>query len=136
MSTKEEQAKQKYMELQLLMQHVQELNQQIERAQEQFAQTTALKTYIEDFANAKKGDRVYAGVGPGMFVEASLEETGKVLVNIGANVAVYKSLSDTKNLVEKQTKDLQEVMEKMAVEMQKLTQRSESLQEELKTLVQ
>ena len=135
MSSNEEQAQRKYVELQLVMQHVKELNQQMEHAQEQFVETSRLKEYLDDFVHVKKGDDMYASIGPGMFVEGTLKETGKVLVNVGGNVVVYKDVKEAQKLVEKQVNDIQEVLEKMSAELHKVTQHSETVQEEVRKLI-
>ncbi len=55
---------------------------------------------LEGLENQKKGTQLFVPVGGGSYVKAKLETSKQVIVGIGADVAVEKSLQDAKADVE------------------------------------
>jgi prefoldin subunit 5 len=56
-------------------------------------------------------------------------------VNIGSNTAVYKTVNEAKKLVVQQSAEIKEVLDKITVEIQKLSERSQMIQKEVQGLV-
>ena len=131
----EDLAKQKYLETQLILQQVKQTNQHLEILQNQLVATISLVEHLDDLAKIPKNTKIYTALGPGVFVEAELKNTDRVLLTIGAQTAVYKTVEETKKALTKQTTDIHELMSKISADLQKLTTKSETLQQELRDLI-
>ncbi|MEJ2125930.1 MAG: prefoldin subunit alpha [Candidatus Bathyarchaeota archaeon] len=95
---------------------------------------------LEGLENQKKGSQLFVPVGGGSYVKAKLETSKQVIVGIGADVAVEKSLQDAKAEVEtrlasmEQThkalgEQLNQVVAKLQQNQSKMQQMSAKLQE-------
>ena len=95
---------------------------------------------LEGLENQKKGSQLFVPVGGGSYVKAKLETSKQVIVGIGADVAVEKSLQDAKTDVEtrlasmEQTRkalgeQLNQVVAKLQQNQSKMQQMSAKLQE-------
>ena len=62
---------------------------------------------LEGLENQKKGTQVFVPVGGGSYVKAKLETSKQVIVGIGADVAVEKSLTEAKAETEARLADME-----------------------------
>ncbi|MBW2983776.1 prefoldin subunit alpha [Candidatus Woesearchaeota archaeon] len=136
---KEEQQKemqQKYMQLQLMQQQLKQLQQQIQQFEQQTAELNNLGQSLDDFKKLKPGTDTLVPISSGIFAKASLKDNEGLLVNVGANTIVKKSVSDTKKLVEKQTAEVKKLQKQMLEQLQKVAVAAESIEKELQKLVE
>lgn len=96
------------------------LNQQMETLK---ASLTELNS-AEDTLNSiegKEGTETFVPIGAGSFIIAELKTTDKVIVGLGAGAAVKKSIDEAKDDISSNKKELEELMNKMNGDIQKLT---------------
>ena len=72
---------------------------------------------IED----KKGTETFVPIGAGSFIVAELKNTDEVVVGLGAGVAVKKGINEAKEDVASQKKELEDLINRMNTDIQKLT---------------
>ena len=127
--------KQKYLELQLIQRQVQQIQQQIQALDSQSGEMDIVLQALDDFAVAKPGSESFVTLTPGLFVKARIEQTDAVLLNVGGGAVVQKSIPEAKNIVSGQTVELRKLEEELTAQLQKLAERAEKLQEELRKLI-
>jgi prefoldin alpha subunit len=127
--------KQKYMELQMIQRQVQQVQQQIQALEAQSGEMDIVLQALEDFSMSKPGSDSFVTLTPGLFVKAKIENTDSVLLNVGGGAVVQKSIPEAKQIVSGQTVELSKLQQELTEQLQKLAERAEHLQEELRKLI-
>jgi prefoldin alpha subunit len=127
--------KQKYMELQLLQHQLQQVQQQVQALEAQAGEMDVVQQALDDFSISKAGSSSYATLTPGLFVKVKLEETDNVLLNVGGGAVVQKSVPDAKKIIAAQGVELRKLQQELTEQMQKIAERAEKTQEELRKLI-
>lgn len=78
---------------------------------------------LEGLEKEKKGAQLFVPVGGGSYVKAKLETTKKVVVGIGADVAVEKSLKDAKEELNKRIAELDKTREALGQQFNQVVNR-------------
>ena len=86
---------------------------------------------IENLSKSKAGTELFVPVSAGIYAKAKIDDTDKLLVNVGANTAVMKSVGDSKKLIADQIDNLNNVKQEMVVEFQNLSVQAAMLQAEI-----
>ncbi len=105
-----EKLKQKYLQLQILQQQMEQLSEQMEQLSQQNAELDASVEAVKALEKQNPGTEFLAPVADGIFVAGSLKETNKLLVNMGADVAVEKTVQEVAALLEQQKDSLMHKM--------------------------
>lgn len=103
--------------------------------QQQLLELSKLSSALDTLTNAQPGSSSYVPLGGGIFVPAELTDLQHLLVTVGSNVVVVKSLSEAKALVQLQTKDLAETLQKIEDDLQKIGAYGAGVQEELQAML-
>lgn len=88
---------------------------------------TALVT-IEALKDQPAGKEIMVPIGFGTMVKATLTDTSKVVIGIGAGVSVEKKLEDAKALLEKRKEELTKYHERLNNTIAKLAQEMQNIQ--------
>lgn len=135
----EQELQQKSIELQLLNQQLNQLQQQIMYLEKQFMDLTNIKENISEIQKAKKDTQMFTPLGPGIFVETELKDNQKVLMNIGAKVAVKKTMKEAEEIIDSQKGEIetfirenQEQLQQTAIYAMELEKELVSLKDKLK----
>ena len=126
-----EDVKEKYLELQMLNSQLQQLQQQIRNADMQSAEMDKISFAIEEAKSIKKGQEMLVPLGQGIFIKAKAEDANLVIMSVGADVAVEKSLDDAIAIVKTQQGELSSIILEMKHEFSDGVQRLHSLQNEM-----
>ncbi len=126
-----EDVKEKYLELQMLNSQLQQLQQQIRNADMQSAEMDKISFAIEEAKSIKKGQEMLVPLGQGIFIKAKAEDASSVIMSVGADVAVEKSLDDAIAIVKTQQGELSSIILEMKHEFSDGVQRLHSLQNEM-----
>ena len=131
-----EQLKQKYLEFQILSQEIQKIQEQRNLF---FAQLEQLKTLLEGLYSlelSKKGTSFLAPLGPGVFALTTLDANDTILMNVGSNVVVSKTIPESLEIVREQIKELETYSLKTEEQLEVALKYASSIQEELDDLTQ
>lgn len=128
---KQQEIQQKYMELQVLGQQINQMQKQIQLLENQSIELTLVEQGLEDIKNVKIGTKILVPISSGIFVKAELKDNEELLVNVGANVTVKKDIPSTKQLIKRQLDEIKKVQEETIVELQKLVIKANSIEEEI-----
>lgn len=100
---------QKQLEMQLLNQHLQQLQEQIRTLHGQVAEVKAIREDLEELELVKNKDSI-TPLGAGIFLETKIKDVKNVLLNVGAGVMVKKDINSAKKIIEKQIRDLEKII--------------------------
>src|SRR3989338_1538222 len=109
----EEQIQEKYMHLQLIAQTLRQVQQQLQLLDEQAAEIEKMTSGLGELMNAKIGVNLLVPVSEGIFAKASLSDHKSLLVNVGSNVVVEKTIEETRNLLQDRNQELKEHREEL-----------------------
>ncbi|PVX24336.1 MAG: prefoldin subunit alpha [Candidatus Bathyarchaeum sp.] len=99
------------MESRYLEETVNELQSRINMINSALAEMRVSSLTLEGLEKEKKGAELFVPVGGGSYVKAKLETTKNVVVGIGADVAVEKSLKDAKAELETRIAEMDKTRE-------------------------
>jgi len=120
-----------YVEFQLVDQQIKQLQQQLLILEQQAGELTNLSNNLEDLKKVKPKTKSFSNLGPGVFVESTLEDTKHVLMDIGAEVRVKKTIPDAQKIINKQTEEIAKVTKNVEEQIQKLIVHAQKIQKEL-----
>ena len=123
--------KEKYLEMQYLAQHMELVQQQVEKINGQMEEIMLTKSSLVEFSSVKKGKEMMVSVSNGIFAKASLIDPEKLLVNVGNNVVVEKSVEDTINLLDEQLMELGKYQMQLTAQQQTLSRKVEEVEKEV-----
>ncbi len=126
---------QKFMEYQMLEQQLKQMQQQLEKLDEQKKEAALVENNLDDFNHSEKGSEVLVPISGGIFFQTTLSDSRKFLVNVGQGVVVEKDLEGVKGLVKEQVKDIDRYHDQMMTEFTRSALKYQMLEEELKHMV-
>jgi len=125
------------MKISMFEQQAQNVQQQLQSIEQSKNDLSLLSAGLEDIKGSK-GKEIIAPMGRGIFVNAKLLSE-ELTVDIGNNNLVKKTIPETKKIIEKQIKKLEDakeelnmVLEKISVELQKTFEEAQKKQVEKK----
>ena len=104
--TNEEQIQQKYMQFQMIQQQLEEVNQHLGMLNEQSSELDISIEAVKEIAKTKLDNEFLAPVANGIFIKGELKENQKLVVNVGMNTTVEKTIPEVVVLLEEQKKEI------------------------------
>ncbi len=105
--SKEKQLQQKYLQFQFLQQQIEQLSQQVEILNQQNAELEISLNAVKELGEVKKGNELLAPVAEGIFFKGELKDNQKLIVNVGSNVTVERTIPEVVKLLEEQKEELE-----------------------------
>ena len=131
----EEQMKEKYMQFQMLQQQMEQVSQHLEMFNQQLAELDISISAVKELETAEKDNELLAPIADGIFFKAKLIDNQKLVVNVGSNVTVERTVPEVVVLLKEQKKETSkrmqeadEVMQHISKEAMKIYQEVEELQ--------
>jgi prefoldin alpha subunit len=107
-------------EINMYQSQVDVLKQQIETIKASIAElSSAVETL--DTIKGKENIETFVPIGAGSFVIAEIKNTDQVVMGLGAGAAAKKSRDEAKETISAQKKELEQLVDKMVGDVQKLT---------------
>ena len=98
----EKNIQEKYLQFQQLQQHLEQITQHLEMLHQQQQEIVFSIEALKELQAAKPHTEILAPVANGIFFKAELKGRQKLLVNVGADVTVEKTIPEVIELLEKQ----------------------------------
>ena len=127
---KNKDAKEKVMEFQLLQQQLEQMQKYLEEIELKLLEFHKTKESLSEMASLKPGSEAFIPLAQGIFAQGNINETSTLLVNVGADIAVTKTIPQVKELIDRQVSELSEVKEQLDGNVIQLTHRLNELLEE------
>ena len=131
----EKQVQQKYLEFQIIEQQMKEYQQELMTLQAQLNELTSLEESLKEIEKSKDKNEILTALSPGIFVKTELKNNKEVLMNVGSNVVVPKTIAETIEIVKDQSLKIQAIAHKLEQDLQLFAQHAVSLQQELQGLL-
>ncbi|MEK6907496.1 MAG: prefoldin subunit alpha [Nanoarchaeota archaeon] len=128
---KSEDFQKKYLELQIIIQQINQVQQQLNNVQNQILELNNLKESIISLKDIKDDTDSFAPVGFNIFTKTKLKNTDELLVNVGSNVFVTKSIDETNELVDSQIKQIGLIIKELENKLTELERTGELVQNEI-----
>ena len=125
----------KYTELQIIAAGLKELQKNIQAIDEQVMEVVSVVQALNDLKKVKAGTQALVPISPGIFVNAELKDNDELLINVGANVTVKKSVEETKQMLDSRMVELKNQKQEFLKELEELGTRAQELEEELEALM-
>lgn len=96
------------------------LKQQIETVKASIAELTSAEESLNAI-EGKENTETFVPIGAGSFVIAEIKNTDQVVMGLGAGAAAKKNIGEAKESISSQKKELEQLVDKMVGDVQKLT---------------
>lgn len=119
---KERELKEKYLQIQLLDQQINQLQQQITAINQQIIESKTVEDSLDNLSKTKINTNLFSPLGLGIFVETQLKDNKTILMNVGSKVIVKKSILKAKDLLQKRINDLKKTLKHLEEQLIKNVQ--------------
>jgi len=126
-----EQKQQHYLQFQMLQQQIEQVSQQLEAINQALQEIDISQEALKQLESTKLDTDILATICPGIFVKAQLKENQNLIVNIGSNTTVEKTVLQVISLLEEQQQEMQSQATKADTLLQQLTQQAMELYEQI-----
>lgn len=125
-----------YLELQLLDEQMKQIQKQIVVLDEQLVELNNTLQALDDFNKTEVGTKILVSLSPGIFTSAELKDNKELLVNVGSNVVVKKTVAETKELLKKRLDSTKKYRNLTLAEMQKAGLQASNIEQEINKKIQ
>lgn len=131
MAANKDKTREKYLEFQMLLQQLQQLQENIGALEKHILDLNNLNENVESVSKLAGGDDILVPLGSGIFLRGALKDSRNFVMNVGANVCIDKTTDEAKAVISKQTADVNGVLVQMQEEAVRTVTRIQELQEDL-----
>ena len=121
----------KLIEFQILNQQVNQMQQQFIALQSQAEDIKNLKTSLDEIEKTKIGNKILAPLSSGILIEASLNNNKEVIISLGANVTLKKTIPEAKKFIQDQENQLNLVLSQLEHDLQQYAAACMQLEQEI-----
>ncbi len=134
MKEEEKKLQEKYIEMKVIEENLNQLQTQANTIEHQLAELSLVVNSLDEFSKLDVGKKVLVPISSGIFFEAEIKRTDNLFVNIGADTVVAKDIPSTKRLIGKQMDEVKKLQEKILINVQKLSKRYSDVEKELRQI--
>ncbi|MBI2144203.1 prefoldin subunit alpha [Candidatus Woesearchaeota archaeon] len=127
----EDTLKNKYAEFRLAAAQIKQLQEQLQALEEKRGELGTAAGTLDELKGTEKKARMLVPVSDGMFASATLDSNEELIVNVGSDVCVKKTVEEAKDLLNAKLKELTSYQEELLGELQRLTENADKLEKEL-----
>jgi prefoldin alpha subunit len=125
----------KYLLLQLMDAQIKELEKELIALETQNQNIIKLKENMSSLEKVKANSKSFSAIGAGIYSESEIKDTKQVLINVGAGVFVKKNTAETSDLLTAQLTQSKDIIEKLALNLQNLSEKATEIQIEIQDMV-
>jgi len=123
LSSEEETFRRLAFESRYLEETANEIQQRMSMTNAALAELKVSNLTLEGLEKEKKGSQLFVPIGGGSYVKAKLETSKKVVVGVGVDVAVEKSVKDAKEELEARIAELEKTREALGNQLNQVVER-------------
>ncbi|MEK6922384.1 MAG: prefoldin subunit alpha [Nanoarchaeota archaeon] len=124
----------KYLEFQILKQHIDEVQQQRSMLVQNNKEAKRAQETLATIGETKINDDMFAQIGGGIFAKTALIDNENILMDVGADIFISKSVAEAKGYIGEKIKELENVIENVDQALNKAQNQLHAIQEELLSL--
>ena len=129
--SKNEDLQKKYLELQIIIEQISQIQQQINILQNNIFELSNLMESISILKEIKKDAESFSSLGSNIFVKTKIQDANELFVNVGSNIFVVKDLEETKLLVSSQINRVDQVIRESEIKLNQLGEDGRLLESEI-----
>jgi prefoldin alpha subunit len=126
----------KYMEYQMLEEQLKQAQEQVQTLNKQKEELEGLKEAVMEIGKTKEGNEMFVPISSGIFIKAQIKDNKELLVNVGDNVVVPKSINDAVALIKRQKEEIDKYETAMAQNVQLIMLHQQKVEAELYGMTQ
>ena len=130
----EKELQQKYMEYKVLEQQIKQIQEQIQLVDNQVMEIKVVQKNLKDVSGIKEGTEILVPVANGIFARGTIGKSEKLLVNVGSNIIVNKTVKQTEELLDKQITEISNLREELVGNYTSVDKSISQMESELKKL--
>jgi prefoldin alpha subunit len=127
----EKNSEEKYMQLQMLQQHAEQISEHIQKLQTQLQEITSSVEALRGLQSTKVNTEILAPVANGIFLKAALQDNQNLVVNVGAEVTVEKTIPEVITLLEEQQGKITENIAEAEAVFQQLQEQGQKMYQDI-----
>lgn len=131
-----QETQQMYLEFQMLTQQREQLQTQIQNFDSQIVELDSIKESLKELEKIEDNTELYVPVSSGIFVSAKIQNAKKLLVNVGSNTVASKNIDEAAELIESQTKEINEMKNSLIEQLVVNSIKLKKLQQKLLKLIE
>ena len=116
----------------MLDQQIKQFQEQIQSIDMKLIELSTLKQALQDMPAIKEKSEILTPISNGVFIKAKVQKTDKLLINVGNNVVVEKTLKESQILLDKKFNEVESLRNESLSEMEKLIRRAQEVEKSLK----
>jgi prefoldin alpha subunit len=127
----EEEIRQKVGELELYRSQIDNLSKQDEILRLNIEELMRARDTLEGIKERNPGDKILVPIGANFFINAKLEDTKKVISNLGSTVAAGEEVSDAAERLDNHIKELNDAGQELAMKVSELESKCATITQQL-----
>lgn len=114
---------------------LQEIQGTLQQIEGQLLELNLVKSNLDAFGRQKAGSQILAPISNGIFVSGELKDNARLIVNVGSNVAVKKTIPETKGLLDERMHELEDYRADLMANLERVAGRAQQLESELMAIM-
>lgn len=127
----EKNSEEMYMQLQLLEQQAEQISAYLEKLRGQLQEIASSVEALQELQKTKVNTEILAPVANGIFLKAELKDNQKLVINVGAEVTVEKTIPEVMALLQEQQGKITENITEAETVFQQLQEQGQKMYQEL-----
>ena len=119
----------------LLDEQIKQLQQQILQMNQQLVNLKTSIDSLNELKNVKTMSNILVPLGSGVLIGASLNDNTNVLVHVGSDTVIQKTVGEAQETITKQIEELTQFIEQLDAQLQRTAYEGELIQQELQGLL-
>lgn len=134
MTDQKEEFQEKYLQLQILGQEIEQIQKQLKMMNQNLLILASLEEGLSDFEKVKKGSEILIPLGQGIFAKADLKDNKNLFMNVGNGVVVVKEVKEVKETVISQISEIKHAISAVENEFHEAMHMHNELVDEINSL--
>ncbi|MGV8171816.1 MAG: prefoldin subunit alpha [Candidatus Woesearchaeota archaeon] len=118
----------KYQQMQILEYQIKQLQKVIESIDSQLGEIKNTVDALREFDKLEGNEEILFPIANGIFAKGRLNDDKNLRINIGSDINVEKSISDTIRMMDNQSKDIENYRAEINVQLEKFQEKIIELQ--------
>ncbi len=103
----DEKLKEKFVQYQQIQEQLKQFRAFFEELSNKGTEITGIIEALDEIKDTKKGKKLLVPIASGIFLSTELIDPNQVIVNVGSEVCVNRSVDDTKSMLQKRLADVE-----------------------------